>query len=259
MVGDLMLKVNDLVSRISYNHDVIFKIKDINIDVVLLEGYEKRLVATAPISDLVLVEDSKIKALDETTTNRVKSIKRVSRNKLHMTGKILHIDADKIYLDKCLKLYEELSLPAYGVYMNEVDIKTHILGLMEELDPDIVVLTGHDSYNKKGIKDLNNYRNTTDYIEAVKQIRKHYSKDHIFVFAGACQSNFEALIASGANFASSPKRVNIDAYDPAIIAIKAATTPFNEIINLEEIKEILDSKKNGISGIESYGKMRLFL
>ena len=60
-------------------------------------------------------------------------------------------------------------------------------------------------------------------------------------------------------FASSPKRVNIDAYDPAIVAIKAAITPFNEIINLEEIKDLLESKKNGISGVESYGKMRLFL
>ena len=66
-------------------------------------------------------------------------------------------------------------------------------------------------------------------------------------------------MASGANFASSPKRVNIDAYDPAIVAIKAATTPFNQIIDIEEIKDVLDSKKNGISVVESYGKMRLFL
>ena len=134
-----------------------------------------------------------------------------------------------------------------------------ILDLIEQLDPDIVILTGHDSYNKQGLKDLKNYRNTTDYVDAVKKIRKHYSKDHIFVFAGACQSNFEAIMASGANFASSPKRVNIDAYDPAIVAIKAATTPFNQIIDIEEIKDVLDSKKNGISGVESYGKMRLFL
>ena len=30
-------------------------------------------------------------------------------------------------------------------------------------------------------------------------------------------------------------------------------------IDIEEIKDVLDSKKNGISGVESYGKMRLFL
>lgn len=254
-----MFKINDYVSRISYNHDVIFKIIEIKNDEVLLEGYEKRLIATAKISDLILVDELMLLSVEESSNDRIKGIKKLSRYKMHMTGKILHIDADKVYLDKCLKLYEELSLPAYGVYMNESDIKVHILDLINQLDPDIVILTGHDSYNKQGIKDLKNYRNTIDYVEAVKKIRKHYSKDHIFVFAGACQSNFEAIIASGANFASSPKRVNIDAYDPAIIAIKAATTPFNEIINIEDIKDILDSKKSGVSGIESYGKMRLFL
>ena len=176
-----------------------------------------------------------------------------------MTGKILHIDGDKNYLDKCLALYEKLKLKAYGVYMEEGAIKDHILELIDKLDPDIIVLTGHDAYNQQGIKDLNNYRNTSDYIEAVKLIRKHYSKDHILVFAGACQSNFEALMAAGANFASSPKRVNIDAYDPAIIAIKAATTPFSSIISLEEVKSLIDNEKQGVSGIESYGKMRLFL
>ncbi len=254
-----MFKVNDCVSRTSYNHDIIFKIIMIDNDVATLEGYEKRLVANAPLADLVFVNVDKINEAIEQTNDRIKGIKKLSRYKLHMTGKILHIDADKDYLEKCLKLYEELSLPAYGVHLNESSIKTHILELIEQLDPDIVILTGHDSYNKKGLKDLNNYRNTTDYVEAVKKIRKHYSKDHVFVFAGACQSNFEAIMASGANFASSPKRVNIDAYDPAIVAIKASTTPFNQIIDIEEIKDILDSKKNGISGVESYGKMRLFL
>ena len=254
-----MFKINDYVSRISYNHDIIFKIIAIENDVATLEGYDKRLIATSHILDLVLVDKNKITEVEEASRVRIKGLKKLARHKLHMTGKILHIDADKDYLDKCLKLYEELSLPAYGVYMNEKDIKTYILDLINQLDPDIIILTGHDSYNKKGIKELSNYRNTIDYIEAVKQIRKHYSKDHIFVFAGACQSNFEAIMASGANFASSPKRVNIDAYDPAIIAIKAATTPFNEIINLEEIVDLLESKKSGISGVESYGKMRLFL
>ena len=254
-----MFKINDYVSRISYNHDIIFKIISLDNDVAILEGYEKRLIATSSVLDLVLVDNNKIVEASEASKQRIKGIKKLSRHKLHMTGKILHIDADKDYLEKCLKLYEELSLPAYGVHMSEALIKTHILDLIDQLDPDIIILTGHDSYNKKGIKELKNYRNTIDYVEAVKKIRKHYSKDHIFVFAGACQSNCEAILASGANFASSPNRVNIDAYDPAIIAIKAATTPFSEIINLEEIKDLLESKKNGISGVESYGKMRLFL
>lgn len=254
-----MFNLNDKVSRISYNHDIIFKIISIDNDIAILEGFNKRLVATAPLTDLVLVTNERISESVLEATNRIKGIKNKPRAKLHMTGKILHVDSDKDYLDKCLKLYEELSLPAYGVHMSESNIKYHILELIDNLDPDIVILTGHDSYNKKGIKELKNYRNTTEFVDAVKLIRKHYSKDHIFVFAGACQSNFEAIMASGANFASSPKRVNIDAFDPAIIAVKAATTPFNEIIDLDEIKDLLDSKKQGISGVESYGKMRLFL
>lgn len=254
-----MFKINDYVSRISYNHDIIFQIIDIKGDVAILEGFQERLVANAPFTDLILVDEVRLKDNERSSINRISGIKKLSRHKVHMTGKILHIDSDEKYLEKCLKLYEELSLPAYGVYMKEENIKNHILELIEQLDPDIIILTGHDSYNKKGIKELKNYRNTSMFVDAVKLIRKHYSKDHIFVFAGACQSNFEALIASGANFASSPKRVNIDAYDPAIIAIKAATTPFNDIINIEEVKDLLEAKKDGISGIESYGKMRLFL
>jgi spore coat assembly protein len=254
-----MFNLNDKVSRVSYNHDIIFKIISIDNNVAILEGFNKRLIATALLSDLVLVTTERISESDLEATNKIKGIKNQPRAKLHMTGKILHIDADKDYLAKCLKLYEDLSLPAYGVYMSEASIKNNILDLIDQLDPDIIILTGHDSYNKKGLKELKNYRNTFEFVEAVKKIRKHYSKDHIFVFAGACQSNFEAIIASGANFASSPKRVNIDAYDPAIIAIKAATTPFNQIIDIEDIKEVLESKKSGISGIESYGKMRLFL
>ena len=253
-----MFKINDYVTRNSYNNDIIFRIIDIK-EEVILEGLEKRLIATAPSSDLALVLDEEIKLYEKNSYNRIKGITKLYRHKMHMTGKILHIDSDEQYLNKSLKLYEQLSLPAYGVYMSEELIKDYVLELIDKLNPDIVIITGHDAYNKKGIKDLSNYRNTTDYVEAVKQIRKHYSKDHIFVFAGACQSNFEAIMASGANFASSPKRVNIDAYDPAIIAIKAATTPFTNIVDLEEIKDLLESKKDGISGIESYGKMRLFL
>ena len=35
-----MIKINDYVSRISYNHDIIFKVISINDNNVLLEGYE---------------------------------------------------------------------------------------------------------------------------------------------------------------------------------------------------------------------------
>jgi spore coat assembly protein len=175
----------------------------------------------------------------------------------YLPGKILHIDGDKEYLDRCMNFYENMNVKANGLCLNEEDIADRIGDLIIEFKPDIVVITGHDSYNSR--KD-NNYQNTDNFINAVISARRYEkSQDKLLIVAGACQSNYEELIRAGANFASSPKRVNIDAYDPAIVAVKAAITPFNEIINLDEIKDLLESKKNGISGVESYGKMRLFL
>ena len=42
------------------------------------------------------------------------------------------------------------------------------------------------------------------------------SLDQLVIFAGACQSHFESLIQAGANFASSPSRVNIHALRPCL-------------------------------------------
>ena len=252
-----MFKINDYVSRISYNHDVIFKIINIENDVAILEGYDKRLIATANIFDLVLVDKNRIQEVEEAAKLRIKGIKKSSRYKLHMTGKILHIDADKEYLEKCLSLYKELNIYAYGVVLRENQMYKEVINLIRKSRPNIVVLTGHDSYNNKEIKDLNNYKNTINFLKAVIKIRETYSLDDICIYAGACGSNFEALIAAGANFASSIDRKNIEAYDPAIVAVLAAITPFNQIIDIKNLYSFSKMKKGSIGGIETYGKMRL--
>ena len=46
------LKRGDLVTRISYNHDTIFKITNIKNDIYYLKGLEVRLYADAPLNDL---------------------------------------------------------------------------------------------------------------------------------------------------------------------------------------------------------------
>ena len=56
-----MFKINDYVSRISYNHDVIFQIIDIKGDVAILEGFQERLIANAPFTDLILVDEIRLK------------------------------------------------------------------------------------------------------------------------------------------------------------------------------------------------------
>ena len=76
------------------------------------------------------------------------------------------------------------------------------------------------------------------------------------IFAGACQSYFEALISAGANFASSPARILIDFLDPLIVAEKVATTSEYKYITIDDIvKELRDGKK-GIGGMGANGKMK---
>ena len=80
-------------------------------------------------------------------------------------------------------------------------------------------------------------------------------KDKLIIIAGACQSDYEDLIKAGANFASSPKRVNIHALDPAIIAISVAMTKRNEPIDLVKILEKTKYGSDGLGGIITNGLM----
>ena len=58
--------------------------------------------------------------------------------------------------------------------INEIhqEIENNILDYVNKIRPNIIVLTGHDSYNKKGLHDLNNYKTTKDYIRAIIKIRE---------------------------------------------------------------------------------------
>ncbi len=250
----------DIVTRKSYNNDIVFVIAEIIDNIAILQGVFVRLIADSPIDDLILVDNHELERHNLENDNYLNSFVTTIKEKIgHITGKILHIDSDKSYLDKCLSLYKDLNLYAYGVLSNEENMYKIILNEINRVRPSIIVLTGHDSFNKKDKENLLNYKHTIDYIKAVIKIREKYSLDDILIFAGACGSNFEALIAAGANFASSINRENIEAYDPAIIAVLAAITPFNQIIDINSFYKYTKMKKGSIGGIESYGKMRLLL
>ena len=122
---------------------------------------------------------------------------------------------------------------------------------------DVIVITGHDLFNNGDVKEIENYTNSKYYIETVKEIRKRDKS--VVIIAGACQSNFEALIASGANFASSPARINIHTFDPAVIAIRVATTSFLRVVELDDILKYIENGKRAFNGVETLGKMRLLL
>lgn len=252
------MNINDIVTRKKYNNDILFIIIEIKDDIYYLEGVYVRLIADSSIDDLTLVNNDEFRNSEEQEVIYHNSLtKKIKKNNKYLYGKILHIDGDNKYLDKCQRLYNTIGIYAKCIYVKESELEDNILNLIDEFTPDIVVITGHDSYNNLGIKDLNNYTNSRYFFNACKKIRTRYSKDHIFLIAGACQSNFEAMIASGCNYAMSKLRVNIHALDPAVVAIKAATTPFDKIVYPKDIFDYTVSKERGIGGIESYGKMRL--
>lgn len=63
------------------------------------------------------------------------------------------------------------------------------------------------------------------------------------------------MIKAGANYASSPKRVNIHALDPAIIAVTIALTKRSEEIDLIELLERTKYGRDGMGGLLGNGVM----
>ena len=186
--------------------------------------------------------------------------KELTRNDefFYLPGKILHLDGDGDYLDRCLKFYKSNKLYAIGKKIKEENMSDQVTALLKEYRPDILVITGHDAfYKKKSNKESSdNYKNSLNFIKAVKNARK-FEKSHekLVIIAGACQSNYEELIKSGANFASSPKRINIHALDPAIIATTVAITERSQTINLIELLNKTKYGPDGMGGIIGNGLM----
>ena len=107
-------------------------------------------------------------------------------------------------------------------------------------------------------RDLANYRNSKYFAQAVIEARKIIpTSNKLAIFAGACQSFFEAIMASGANFASSPGRILIDFMDPLIVAEKIAITEKNKFVTINDIVNDLRDGRNSIDGSGVMGKKRL--
>ena len=98
------LKRGDLVTRISYNHDTVFKITNIKNDIYYLKGTEVRLYADAERYDLVKYKEVEQDKKEETIEEEL----LLDRTEyFYIPGTILHIDGDKEYLDKCLNYYKK--------------------------------------------------------------------------------------------------------------------------------------------------------
>ena len=287
------MKVGDLVVRKSYDKDITFKVIDIKEDengkkVYILKGISIRIIADSRAEDLELVEDEEAGTKEKILNRRVdEAIKKAvsmrgdveaskALNNLYRgsksskfqqnkelifgrPGKILHIDGDSEYLETCLKVYKQLSLEAVGRAVPERKQPEVIVDLVKEIKPDIVVLTGHDSVLKTpdDYLDLDNYRNSRYYIDAVKALRNYNSSyDELVIFAGACQSCYECMLDAGANFASSPSRVLIHCLDPVLVCEKIAFTRIDKVVSITEVIDNTITGIKGIGGLQTRGKYR---
>ena len=276
------MKEGDIVARKSYNKDIIFKIVGFSKDeknrkIAILKGVAFRLIADAYLDYLELIEESDIRGvlIDKNVQNLLyrsvadanerKNMYRgvpklqSSSNVYGIPGKVLQIDGDKEYLKICLDVYTELGIPAVGVAIPEANQYKEIRFLLEKHKPDILVITGHDAItSKKGnLKDINNYKNSYNFIKSVREARKWQPDfDALVIFAGACQSNYEQIIKAGANYASSPGRIMIHALDPVFIVEKIACSRIDMVVPIEEVIEQTITGYKGIGGSETRGKFR---
>ena len=273
------IKKGDIVARKSYGKDIIFYVKRIiktsSKSIAILCGLYERIEADSNLDDLELLDDIQLKDITKNKENKLntridKKIKEYRFNFLEdnqqlrqkiITGKILHLDGDKRYSQKSYNYYKKMGLNAIVKNIPEYKQPRVVYKLLKIYQPDILIITGHDGMIKRwaNLNDVYNYRNSRHFINTVKEARK-YDKDNnreTVIFAGACQSYFEAIMMAGANFASSPARILIDFLDPLIIAEKVATTERYKFITVDDVtREIRDGKK-GIGGIGSNGRMTI--
>ncbi|MFW6269092.1 MAG: sporulation peptidase YabG, partial [Bacillota bacterium] len=129
-------KKGDFVTRSSYNSDIIFKIIEIKEDKAILKSYKYRLMADAPIDDLIKYKDISRKKLKKNLLiESFEHLKRHQRNLVlnndslkrsnglnsfrEIPGKVLHLDGDKDYLDISMQNYDTLQIEARGFFIPE--------------------------------------------------------------------------------------------------------------------------------------------
>ena len=265
------IREGDIVARISHNKDVVFVVdKVINNKIVWLTGITTRLKADAPIDDVEVIEKSEIQKIYDDVNKKIKeeanSIE-IERNnflkrsdKVIYTGKILHLDGDKRYSEKSNMYYRKMGLRAIVRNVPEYRQSDVVNTLIDRYNPDILVVTGHDGMLKKGklYEDLYNYRNSRFFVQTVINARRNEKGKKLVIFAGACQSYYEALINAGANFASSPARILIDFMDPLVVARKIATTDSNRFLTIGDIEDELRDGERGINRSRWNGKEENF-
>jgi spore coat assemly protein len=276
------MEIGDIVVRKSYGKDVTFKIINIceknGVTLCTIKGVNLRLIADSPMEDLVKINGNELSDREKDLNRKINSnIKKIVLNRLDnkgyrgyrqdtennlsfgRPGRVLHVDGDKNYLTQCLNLYKQLSIEAFGKVIKEEEQPSQIVAMVEEIRPDIVVLTGHDALIKgtNNFADINSYKNSKYFIESVENLRRYEPDyDGLVIFAGACQSYYEAILNAGANFASSPSRVLIHCLDPVFLCEKISYTSVERTVSIKEALENTITGTKGIGGLQTRGKYR---
>ena len=273
----------NIVGRISYERDILFEIMDIYFAAdgrqkAVLRGLDVRLCADSPIEDLQIISPLEMREYRKKfiKQNNEKLARMFERRRMfhpqlfrgesvdrsdffEVSGKVLHVDGNPDYLRLCEEIYQQLKLQVVGVHVPEKEQPDRITDLLQLNQPDVLVLTGHDGFvkEKSDFADLDSYRNSKYFVEAVKKARRYQrNPDDLIIFAGACQSHYEALLKVGANFASSPKRVFIHAFDPVFIVEKICFTSASRIVSIDDVIENTITGIDGFGGVETRGKHR---
>ena len=120
---------------------------------------------------------------------------------------------------------------AFGKVIKESELESNVLKYLEEYKPDILIITGHDAYlkNNDDKTDLKNYKNSINFVKAVKEARK-YEKSH-------------------------EKLLIIHALDPAIIATTISLTEKNKEVDVKKLLEKTKYGKDGMGGLIVNGFM----
>ena len=270
-----MFHVGDIVARLSHQQDIYFRIHQINANLkgersAILKGLNLRLLADAPVSDLVSKrpvevanyerEDNKMiyQKLHKLTCQR-KADHDDQSEFFEIPGRVLQLDGDQDYLSQCIKTYRQMGIEAKGICKSEIEQPRVIYKILQENPTDILVLTGHDGFisGKIDFHSMESYRSSRYFVESVFEARRfQYNRDALVIFAGACQSNYEAILSAGANFASSPKRMLIHAFDPVFIVERIAFTPTDQIVSVKDILTHTITGTDGVGGVETRGQMR---
>ena len=158
------IRKGDIVARKSHGKDIIFYVKRIIINekqpIAILCGVKERIEADSDIEDLVLIEKEEVKRnlleVERRIEKRIENkyeigiiSKEESRFKEKIiTGKILHLDGDKRYSQKSYNYYNKLGLNAVVKNIPEYKQPRVVYQLLKIYKPDILIITGHDRYDK---------------------------------------------------------------------------------------------------------------